>query len=208
MTASSLRSSVAVRPRRSSYCGSIARRSVLPPRPWHSSAISNPPPAPGGTGLYAAAEWRVATRTSQSAGPSRPLSPSRPMRAVGECQREPAVPLLHEDARRNEHQHEAAPAQRVRGRGDRDIGLARTGDRFDDTPAPAAQPAHEGVELPTVELTISRARTCRHGRNNGTGPRRSLRPRGSPTRSRANEREKPRPLVNGTFGRVCQSGEE
>ena len=54
------------------------------------------------------------------------------------------------------HEHEAAPAQRVGGGGDRDVGLARTGDRFDDTAPAAAQPADERVELPPVELARTR----------------------------------------------------
>ena len=73
---------------------------------------------------------------------------------VGQRRREPAVPLLHEHPRRNDHEHEAAPAQRVGRGGDRDVGLARAGDGFDHTATAAAQPADERVELPAVELTI------------------------------------------------------
>ena len=82
------------------------------------------------------------------------LSPSRPIRASGSAARNAAVPLLHEHTRRNEHEHEATASQRVGRGGDRDIGLARAGDRFDDPPAPAAQPPDERVELPSVELAI------------------------------------------------------
>ena len=64
------------------------------------------------------------------------------------------VPLLHEHTRRNEHEDEATASQRI-GRGrDRDFGLARAGDRFDDPPAPAAHPRNERVELPSVQLAI------------------------------------------------------
>ena len=64
------------------------------------------------------------------------------------------VPLLHEHTRRNEHEDEATASQRI-GRGrDRDFGLARAGDRFDDPAAPAAHPRNERVELPSVQLAI------------------------------------------------------
>ena len=71
---------------------------------------------------------------------------------IRQCGAERSVPLLHEHTRRNEHEDEAAASQRV-GRGrDRDFGLARAGDRFDDPPAPAAHPRNERVELPSVQV--------------------------------------------------------
>ncbi len=45
--------------------------------------MSNPPAVVGGTGLTAAAEWRVVTSTSHEDGASLPLSPRRPIRASG-----------------------------------------------------------------------------------------------------------------------------
>ena len=99
---------------------------------------------------------RVAGRDEHVAGvgTSRPLSPRRPMRALGQRGAEAVVPLLHEHPRRNEHEDEATASQCI-GRGrDRDFGLARAGDRFDDPTAPAAQPGDERVELPSVQLAI------------------------------------------------------
>ena len=163
VTASSLRSSVAVRPSRSSYCGSIARRSVPPPRPWHSSAISSPPRPAGRHRLVRARPsdgWRRARRTS--AGPSLPLSPSRPIRASGQRCGQPAVPLLHEHTRRHHDEHETAATQRVGGRRDRHVGLAGAGDRLDHAPPAAAQPAHERVELPAVELAVFGSDVAEH----------------------------------------------
>ena len=128
-----------------------------PPRPWHSSAMSSPPAPAGGTGLYAAAECRVATSTSHDAGQvlaavAQPADPS-----IGQRGGEPTVPLLHEHPGRHHHEHEAAPAQRVGGGRDRDVGLPGAGDGLDHAPATAPEPAHERVELPPVELVTARS---------------------------------------------------
>ena len=60
------------------------------------------------------------------------------------------------------HEHEATPAQRVGGGGDRDVGLARAGDRFDHAAPAATQPADERVELPAVELAVLGADIAEH----------------------------------------------
>ena len=72
--------------------------------------------------------------------------------SFGHRRREPAVPLLHEHTRGNDDEHEPTAAQRVGCGRDRDVGLARAGDRFDHAAPAAAQPADERVELPAVEL--------------------------------------------------------
>ena len=198
MTASSLRSSVAVRPSRSSYCGSNARRRTLPPRPWHSSAMSRPPACPGGTRLVRGGgvtrrDEHVAGVRDVAAAVAQP-----PDARVGKRDREPAVPLLHEHARRHDDEHEAAAPQRVRGRGDGDVGLARAGDGFDHTAAAAAQPAHERVELPAVELAVGRDRFREQGSETRTGTHGTTTVpvgRSGPGRSRAIS---PRPTGPGT----------
>ena len=89
-----------------------------------------------------------------------------------------AVPLLHQDPRRHHDQDELPAMQRIRHGRDRDIGLARAGDGFDDPSTTTAQPADERVELPAIELRIlgsqagehrSAASSCGHVTNNGTG---------------------------------------
>ena len=81
---------------------------------------------------------------------------------VGQRRGQPTAPLLHQHARRHHHEHETSPAQRVGGRGDRHVGLARPGDRLDH-PAPAApQPADQRVELPAVELAVLDADIAEH----------------------------------------------
>ena len=156
MTASSLRSSVAVRPSRSSYCGSSA--APQDPAAEPVALVGDQQPAAGAGRDRLVRGRRVARRDEHVAVGRYVLAavaePADPR--VGERRGEPAVPLLHEHARRNDHQHEAAPAQRVGGRRDRDVGLARAGDGLDHAPAAAAQPAHEGVELPAVELAVGR----------------------------------------------------
>ncbi len=80
--------------------------------------------------------------------------PSDPV--PGQGGRQPDVPLLHKDPRGNDDQYEAAAPQRVGSRSDGNVGLARPCDRLDDAAPAAAQPAHERVELPAVELAIGR----------------------------------------------------
>ena len=117
---------------------------------------------------------------------------------VGKRDPEPAVPLLHEDARRYDDEHEAAAPQRVGGRGNGDVGLARAGDGLDHTSAAAAQPAHERVELPAVELAVGRDRFREQGSETRTGTHGTTTVpvgRSGPGRSRAIS---PRPTGPGT----------
>ena len=120
--------------------------------------MSSPPAVAGRyrlvrRGRVAGRDEHVARRREVLAAVAQPPDPS-----VGQRGREPAVPLLHEHTRRHDDEHEAAPAQRVGGGGDRDVGLARAGDGFDHAATAAAQPADERVELPAVELAVRRDR--------------------------------------------------
>ena len=85
-----------------------------------------------------------------------------PDATLGHRFRQPHVPLLHQHARRNDHEHEPTAAQRVGRGGDRDVGLAGAGDGLDHATTAAAQPRDERVELPTVELVLCRGRAGEH----------------------------------------------
>ena len=81
-----------------------------------------------------------------------PLSPRRPIRASGSAavSRPCHCSMSTRDGTTTSTKR---PRRKRVGRGgDRDVGLARAGDRLDHAPAAAAQPAHERVELPAVEL--------------------------------------------------------
>ena len=98
MTASSLRSSVAVRPSRSSYCGSSARRRIAAAEAVALVGDEQPAAVPGrhrlvGRGGVPGRDEHVARRPDVAAAVAEPPD-ARP----GERLRQAAVPLLHEHA--------------------------------------------------------------------------------------------------------------